>query len=147
MVSDPDTVVRKVLDSQHSGATAVVTAEAQVPMMAATLSTSTSLRGADRGLRIGLVVLAHQLDLAAEDAAGAVHLLDHPLHRLAHGGSIGAAGAGEWGQRAQADGRTLRGGAPGAQVAAARAAPPASKVRREMPRSCSIIDTSPRRAQ
>ncbi len=54
MVSDPDTVVRKVLDSQQSGATAVVTAEAQVPMMAATLSTSMSLRAA-RTAASGLV--------------------------------------------------------------------------------------------
>ena len=46
MVSEPDTVVRNVLLSQQRGATAVVTAEAQVPMMAATLSTSMSLRAA-----------------------------------------------------------------------------------------------------
>ena len=44
--SAPDTVQRKVLLSQQSGATAVVTDEAQVPMIAATLSTSISLRAA-----------------------------------------------------------------------------------------------------
>src|SRR5260370_42005335 len=44
--SAPDTVQRKVLLSQQSGATAVVTDEAQVPMMAAALSTSISLRAA-----------------------------------------------------------------------------------------------------
>ena len=54
MVSEPDTVVRKVLLSQQSGATAVVTAEAQVPMIAATLSTSISLRAA-RTAASGLV--------------------------------------------------------------------------------------------
>src|SRR5690348_6581934 len=46
MESAPDTVVRNVLLSQHSGATAVVTADAQVPMMAGTLVTSISLRAA-----------------------------------------------------------------------------------------------------
>src|SRR5215469_4774459 len=46
MESAPETVVRKVLLSQHRGATAVVTAEAQVPMMATTLSTSMSFRAA-----------------------------------------------------------------------------------------------------
>ncbi len=46
MVSEPDTVVRKVLLSQQRGATAVVTEEAQVPMTAATLSTSMSFRAA-----------------------------------------------------------------------------------------------------
>src|SRR5258708_11160530 len=44
--SAPDTVHRNVLLSQHSGATAVVTDEAQVPMMAETLSTSISLLAA-----------------------------------------------------------------------------------------------------
>src|SRR5476651_840023 len=44
--SAPDTVHRKVLFSQHNGATAVVTDEAQVPRIAATLSTSISLRAA-----------------------------------------------------------------------------------------------------
>ena len=42
----PDTVHRKVLLSQQSGATAVVTDEAQVPTIADTLSTSISLRAA-----------------------------------------------------------------------------------------------------
>src|SRR5216683_672420 len=46
MVSAPETVVRNVLLSQHKGATAVVTAEAQVPMMTGTRSTSMSLRAA-----------------------------------------------------------------------------------------------------
>ena len=46
MESEPDTVVRKVLLSQHRGATAVVTDDAHVPMIAATLSTSISLRAA-----------------------------------------------------------------------------------------------------
>src|SRR5256885_172754 len=54
MVSEPDTVVRNVLLSQQSGATAVVTAEAHVPMMATTLSTSISLRAA-RTAASGLV--------------------------------------------------------------------------------------------
>ena len=45
-VTEPDTVVRNVFDSQQSGATAVVTAEAHVPMIAATLSRSISLRAA-----------------------------------------------------------------------------------------------------
>jgi hypothetical protein len=54
MLSAPETVVRKVLDSQQSGATAVVTPEAQVPMTAATLSTSISLRAA-RTAASGLV--------------------------------------------------------------------------------------------
>ena len=54
IVSAPDTVHRKVLFSQHSGATAVVTDEAQVPRMAATLSTSISLRAA-RTAASGLV--------------------------------------------------------------------------------------------
>lgn len=44
--SEPDTVVRNVFDSQQSGATAVVTDDAHVPMIAATLSTSMSLRAA-----------------------------------------------------------------------------------------------------
>src|SRR5579871_5361742 len=46
MLSAPETVQRKVLLSQQSGATAVVTDEAQVPMIADTLSTSISLRAA-----------------------------------------------------------------------------------------------------
>ena len=46
MLSAPDTVVRNVLLSQQSGATAVVTPEAHVPMIAATRSTSISLRAA-----------------------------------------------------------------------------------------------------
>ena len=54
MLSAPDTVVRKVLLSQQSGATAVVTAEAHVPMIAATRSTSISLRAA-RTAASGLV--------------------------------------------------------------------------------------------
>ena len=66
MESAPDTVVRKVLLSQHTGATAVVTADAQVPMMTGTLSTFDQLvRGAHRRFRVGLVVLDHQLDLAS----------------------------------------------------------------------------------
>ena len=52
--SAPDTVVRNVLLSQHTGATAVVTAEAQVPMITGTLSTSTSLCAA-RTAASGLV--------------------------------------------------------------------------------------------
>ena len=52
--SAPDTVQRKVLLSQQSGATAVVTDEAQVPMIAETLSTSISLRAA-RTAASGLV--------------------------------------------------------------------------------------------
>ncbi len=54
MVSAPDTVVRKVLLSQHKGATAEVTADAQVPMMTGTLLTSISLRAA-RTAASGLV--------------------------------------------------------------------------------------------
>ena len=45
-MSEPETVVRNVRDSQQSGATAVVTADAHVPMIAATLSRSISLRAA-----------------------------------------------------------------------------------------------------
>jgi hypothetical protein len=46
MESAPETVARKVFDSQQSGATAVVTADDQVPTMAETLSTSMSFRAA-----------------------------------------------------------------------------------------------------
>ena len=52
--SAPDTVMMKVLLSQHTGATAAVTAEAQVPMMIGTLLTSISLRAA-RTAASGLV--------------------------------------------------------------------------------------------
>ena len=54
MESAPDTVVRNVLLSQHTGATAVVTADAHVPMITGTLSTSTSLCAA-RTAASGLV--------------------------------------------------------------------------------------------
>src|SRR5262245_8883699 len=54
MESAPETVHRKVLDSQHRGATALVTAEAQVPMITGTLLTSISLRAA-RTAASGLV--------------------------------------------------------------------------------------------
>src|SRR4029450_4837199 len=54
MESAPDTVHRKVLDSQQTGATALVTAEAQVPMITGTLLTSISLRAA-RTAASGLV--------------------------------------------------------------------------------------------
>ena len=54
MKSAPDTVHRNVFDSQHTGATALVTAEAHVPMMTGTLSTSISLRAA-RTAASGLV--------------------------------------------------------------------------------------------
>ena len=61
--SAPDTVQRKVLLSQHSGATAVVTAEAQVPMIADDLVDVDQLaRRAHAGVGAGLVVLAHQHD-------------------------------------------------------------------------------------
>ncbi len=63
----------KVLDSQQSGATAVVTDEAQVPTMAETLSTSMSLRRRARRPRGCLVVLDAELDAAAEHAAGRIH--------------------------------------------------------------------------
>ncbi len=46
MLSAPETVNSITLFSQHSGATAVVTALAQVPMTALTRSTSISLRAA-----------------------------------------------------------------------------------------------------
>ena len=46
MLSAPDTVNSMVRLSQHSGATAAVTALAQVPRMAETLPTSISLRAA-----------------------------------------------------------------------------------------------------
>src|SRR6516162_4841070 len=54
MESAPDTVHKKVFDSQHSGATALVTADAQVPMITGTLSTSISLWAA-RTAASGLV--------------------------------------------------------------------------------------------
>ena len=54
MESAPETVHRKVFDSQHTGATALVTAEAQVPMITGTLFTSISLRAA-RTAASGLV--------------------------------------------------------------------------------------------
>ena len=46
MVSEPETVKSMVPLSQQSGATAVVTEEAQVPMIATAPSTSISLRAA-----------------------------------------------------------------------------------------------------
>ena len=46
MLSAPETVKSITSDSQASGATAVVTEEAQVPMIADTPSTSMSLRAA-----------------------------------------------------------------------------------------------------
>src|SRR4029079_17111573 len=52
--SAPEQVIRKVFDSQHTGATADVTADAQVPMITGTLSTSISLRAA-RTAASGLV--------------------------------------------------------------------------------------------
>ena len=54
MLSAPETVMMKVLLSQHTGATADVTADAQVPRMTETLSTSISLRAA-RTAASGLV--------------------------------------------------------------------------------------------
>ncbi len=62
---------------------------------------------AHRGLRIGLVVLAHELDLAAQHATGSVDLLRDELHRLAHRRTVGAAGAGQRRQRAELDRRGL----------------------------------------
>ena len=67
MLSAPDTVVRKVLLSQHTGATAEVTADAQVPMMTGTLSTSISLRAA-RTAASGLVWSSSTTDDLAADA-------------------------------------------------------------------------------
>jgi len=52
--SAPETVVRNVLLSQHNGATADVTADAHVPMIAGTFVTSISLRAA-RTAASGLV--------------------------------------------------------------------------------------------
>src|SRR5579872_903083 len=54
MESAPDTVARNVLLSQQTGATAVVTADAQVPMITGTLSTFTSFCAA-RTAASGLV--------------------------------------------------------------------------------------------
>jgi hypothetical protein len=54
MVSAPETVNSGTRFCQHRGATAVVTAEAHVPMIATTLSTSMSLRAA-RTAASGLV--------------------------------------------------------------------------------------------
>ena len=68
------------LFSQQSGSTAVPTAEAHTLMIACTLSTSISLRArAHAGLRVGLVVLGEIFELAAEQAARGVHLVDHRL--------------------------------------------------------------------
>ena len=55
------------------------------------------------GLGIRLVVLADELELAAEHAAGGVDLAGHPLHRLEHRGTVVTAGAGERRQRAEPD--------------------------------------------
>ena len=56
------------------------TAEAQTLMIAGDLSTSISLRAAAHArFGVGLVVLGEILDLAAEQAARGVHLVDHRL--------------------------------------------------------------------
>ena len=95
--------------SQHTGATAVVTAEAQVPMMTGTLSTSISLRAA-RTAASGLVWSSShdQLDLASQQAARGVDLVRHRLHRLEHARAVEAAGAGERRQHAETQRRALR---------------------------------------
>ena len=84
------------LFSQHSGSTAVPTAEAHTLMIAETLSTSISLRArAHAGFRVGLVVLGEIFELAAEQAARGVHLIDHRLMRDAAVRPERRAGAGE----------------------------------------------------
>ena len=70
------------LFSQHSGSTAVPTADAQTLMMRQHLVDVDQLaRGAHAGFRVGLVVLGEIFDLAAEQAARGVHLIDHRLMR------------------------------------------------------------------
>src|SRR4029450_4782570 len=144
MVSEPDTVVRNVLDSQQSGATAVVTAEAHVPMIAATLSTSMSLRAA-RTAASGLVwsssaeswtwrPMMPPAALTSPTTHSMALRIGGPYEAPAAGGGLGGAGgAGEGIERAEADRPTLgagRGGQRGDDGERARA--PEERAARDM---------------
>src|SRR6185503_19442884 len=145
MVSDPDTVVRKVLDSQQSGATAVVTAEAQVPMIAATLSTSMSLRAA-RTAASGLVWSSSLASSILRPSTPPAAFTSPTTH------SIARRMGGPYGPPAPVSGvKVPRRMAPpcarasrGARAAAPSAVAPASTARREMRVESSLIVRSPR---
>ena len=134
MLSAPDTVVRNVLLSQHTGATAVVTADAQVPMITGTLSTSTSLCAA-RTAASGLVSVSSTTSRIGlpEQAAGVVDLVRHRLHRLQHARTVETAGAGQRREHAEIGGSGLRADGRPARRARRRRRPAcARRVRRIM---------------
>jgi hypothetical protein len=102
MESAPDTVVRNVLLSQHSGASPRAhdcRHLGHVDQLA---------RRAHRRLGIRLSVLDDQHDLAPEQAGVRVDFVDHRLHRLRHARAVEAARAGERCQHAELQWLALR---------------------------------------